>query len=567
MKAMNKSLLACLISLCAAAAALAAPLSPVELVRMERAIDVRVESGQFMGAVLVARGGEPLLARAYGLSNVAAGVPDLLQTRFLLGPVTEQITAAALLILEEHGQLKLDDPITKYLREAPASWDGITFFQLLTHTSGIPDLPSSPASAGRHLTPVQLVNRLKELPLDFAPGTSWHPSRSDYLLLGYLIEKISGVSYGRFLHEHLFAPLQMASSGYDPSGKLAQLATGYTHTPDGPAIAGPVDMSVLYSADGVYSTAGDLLKWLQGLYGGKVLAPESLREMTTLCRSHCAFGVDIEADPDGQQRVSQGGAIEGYSTRVVYVPDDQLAVIVLANEGNSAADELARDLRAVAEGEQVTLVSDRTPVTLSPAALDRLTGHYWTPEGAVITVERKDDHLVAEGLGGVRELYPQSARELFAITEDVDVSFSDDPDGRIVSLIYRLEDRVVHATRIGEVEARELNEERSRKVQEQTATPGSDRALRDLVSEIESGNLDDSALGPGFADYVRRQLPRLQQMFDRLGAIRHTDFLGVALTGADDYLVTFQNGSMEIRIGLGPDGRIWSQEIRPWKSS
>jgi hypothetical protein len=388
------------------------------------------------------------------------------------------------------------------------------------------------------------------------------------VLLGLLIEKISGLSYGRFLHDNIFVPLKMWDSGYDANGgKIPRQAIGYIHTPEGPSPVRTADPSALFSAGGLYSTTEDLLRWTQGLYGGKLLRPESLQKMTTPYKNHCAFGVSVESGPRGAQILSQGGVIDGFNTRLVYVPGDRVTVIVLSNLSDGSADQLAADLRGVAEGEPVTLVSDRTLVTLSPAVLDRPTGHYLTEDGTLIAVGRKDDHLQAQGLGRVRDFYPQSPRDFFATTENVEVSFTDNAEGRIESLLLRLPDHQVHAARIDEADARELSAERDRKLQERMATPGSDKALRELVDEIVSGNLDLSQLGPSFAELTRRQLPRLQQMFDRLGAIRHTDFLGVASgTGADVYLVTFENGSMEMRISMGPDGRIWSQELKPWQA-
>lgn len=570
---MKKSALACLIGMCLTLAlpvALADPIGAAERVRMERAIDVRVDSGQLMGAVLVASDGEPVIDKGYGLASVARKIADDPQTRFPIGSITKQLTAASILILEEEGKLKLDDPIKKYLADAPASWDRITILELLSQTAGIADLSSSSAhrAVDPAVSPAQLVARMRALPLDFAPGTSWHASSSSYVLLGYLIEKISGVSYGRFLREHIFAPLHMWNSGYDAGGtKVGREATGYMHTPDGPELAGPLDVSTLYSAEGVYSTTGDLLKWVQGLYGGKLLPPRLLARMITPDRNHCALGIKVERARNGTIFLTQGSEMAGFSSHLVYIPAQKIAVIVLANLAGGAADQLATDLREVADREPVTLVSDRVAMALTIPALERLTGHYWTDEGTFLAVTRQDRHLQTEGLGPTRELYARNAREFFARTEDVEVSFADDAEGRIDSLIFKLPDREVRAVRISDADVRALCAERDRKLQQQTASHGSATALRELISEVETGQLDASRLAPAFAQLLRRDLPRRQQALQRLGAVQQLEFMGVApVTGEDVYLVTFAHATMQMRIGLGADGKIWSEELRPWQS-
>jgi CubicO group peptidase (beta-lactamase class C family) len=563
--------LASLIFVCACLGARVGLAESPDVARMERAIDLKVGTGQFMGAVLVARESQVVINKAYGLANVPLRIANQPDTRFRIGSATKQFTAAAILLLGEQGKLKIDDPIKKYLPDAPAAWDGITFYHLLTHTSGIPNLTSLPdyrAIEGASATPAQLVARFRDLPLDFQPGTSWNYSNSGYVLLGYLIEKISGTPYGRFVHQRFFAPLRMWSSGYQAgSARLPGQALGYSRSPGGPVAARAIDMSVPYSAAGIYSTSGDLLKWVHALYGGKLLKPASLEKMITPFKNHYALGLTVELRPDGSKVLTGGGGIEGFNARVVYDTRSKLTLIVLANLSGDAADELVADLRRVAEGTAATLMSDRSAVMLSAEALERLTGYYWTDKGTIITVSRKNDHLEAQGVEGhTRELYPQSRREFYAKTEDVEASFSDDARGRIESLWFRLPDRQLHAGRIGAEEAREMYAERERKIRDQTATPGSDAAVRELLEGIAAGDPDYSSMGAALGELMREQLSRLQPVLERLGAIQHTDFVGVAPgTGADVYLVTFERGAMEMRICLGPDGKIWSQELRPWQ--
>ena len=159
------------------------------LARMEQVIQSFVADKQFMGAVLVARGNDILLDKGYGFANLEWNIPDSPKTKFRLGSITKQFTAASILLLEERGKLSVNDSVKKYMPDAPAAWDKITIFNLLTHTSGIPSFTSFPDYAKLEpfpATSAELVARFRDKPLDFQPGEKWSYSNSGYVLLGYL---------------------------------------------------------------------------------------------------------------------------------------------------------------------------------------------------------------------------------------------------------------------------------------------------------------------------------------------------------------------------------------------
>jgi hypothetical protein len=410
------------------------------------------------------------------------------------------------------------------------------------------------------------VARFRDKPLDFPPGTSWSYSNSGYVLLGYLIERISGVSYARFVHDNLLAPLGMKNSGYDSStGTIPRHATGYAPGPSGPVVAGYIDMSIPFSAGALYSTTGDLLLWERGLFGGKVLKAASLQKMTTPFKNHYAFGLDIEPEPgpNGGQVISHGGGIEGFNTQLVYVTSDKLTVIVLANLNGAAADRIATDLRRVAEGETVTLISDRVPISVSAEVLDRMVGHYKSEDGLLIAVSRKGDRLRSEGAGMTSDLYPQTEREFFSKVEDLQFVFSGAAPGPATELAAEISGHRVRASRIDEAEAQRLADALGKKIHDQTPTPGGEAALRRSLELIAAGTPDYDRLGSAVADATRQQLPQLQPQLQRLGKIESIDFKGVGPMGADIYTVRFENGALEMRISLGSDGRILSETLRP----
>jgi CubicO group peptidase (beta-lactamase class C family) len=298
--------------------AFSAPLHAQDnLPRMEEVVQSYVSDKQFMGSVLVARGATIVLDKGYGFANLEWNVPNTPTTKFRLGSITKQFTAASILLLEERGKLKTDDPVKKYMPDAPAAWDKVTLYNLLTHTSGIANFTSFPDYASMEAaptTPEKLVARFRDKPLEFQPGEEWKYSNSGYVLLGYLIEKISGQTYEQFVQENIFTPLGMKDSGYDSNRIVIQRrATGYAPGANGPLNSGYIDMSVPFSAGALYSTTEDLLRWEEGLFAGKVLSATSLQKMTTPFKQDYACGLAVTS-AHGHKVIEHGGGIEGFNT-------------------------------------------------------------------------------------------------------------------------------------------------------------------------------------------------------------------------------------------------------------
>src|SRR5690348_14997391 len=284
------------IALILASACLAQDKPQTEMVpRMEQIIQAYVPA-RFMGSVLVAQDGKVLLDKGYGFANLEWDVPNTPTTKFRLGSITKQFTAASILLLEERGKLKVEDPVKKYMPDAPAAWDKITIFHVLTHTSGIPSFTSFPDYESREaqaMTPEKLVEWFRDKPLEFEPGTKWNYSNSGYILLGYLIEKISGQPYSQFVQKNIFTPLGMKDSGYDSNKAIIpHRDSGYTPNEKGELQnAGYIDMTIPLSAGALYSTTLDLLKWEQSLFVGKLISASSLQKMITPFKSDYAFGL------------------------------------------------------------------------------------------------------------------------------------------------------------------------------------------------------------------------------------------------------------------------------------
>jgi CubicO group peptidase (beta-lactamase class C family) len=315
----------------------------------------------FMGVVLVARGQELLFAKGYGMANLEWSVPNTPHTKFSIGSNSKQFTAVAILLLEERGKLRVTDSIKSYWPETPVAWAGITFHHLLTHTSGlIGTAPLDRGAASLPARPQATVERFRNLPLLFEPGTRFAYSNCGYQLLAFLIERIAGQRYEDFVQANIFAPLGMTDSGSDtypsiiPSRASGYVRRGGTSTSStGPALmnAPLLDKSNGMGAGSLYSTVGDLHRWTLALFGGKVLKPGSLTKLTTPTAfdTAYAYGLGIGRH-DGRHRFSHGGTVPGFASILNYYPESQVTVAVMRNSTAPPAPGERRATLVIADG-------------------------------------------------------------------------------------------------------------------------------------------------------------------------------------------------------------------------
>lgn len=408
--------------------------------RFEAIVAEYIAGNQFSGSVLVERDGEILLNGAYGWANREWKVPTTTGTRYRIGSLTKQFTAAAILLLEERGLLRTDDLLTKHLPDSPAAWGEITVFHLLTHTSGIPNFTSFPDFASTQANRAgldDLIRRFQGKPLDFAPGTQWNYSNSGYVLLGAVIQKVSGQSYAQFLDEHFFEPLGMRSTGYDYNALILPLrASGYTYTNGYFSNAAFTDMSVPFSAGALYSTTGDLLVWQKALASGKVLSAPSLEKMTTSVTNRYAMGL-FSARLNGRQAWFHGGAIAGFQSELDYYPDPRLTVIVLGNVSTTAVADIALHLGGLVLGRAVVLPSERREVSVPSRILADYVGVYRLDPHFTMTLSLQGGRLFATPTGQRRtELFAESETRFFFRDVDAQVVFHRDDRGQVSGFVY-----------------------------------------------------------------------------------------------------------------------------------
>jgi CubicO group peptidase (beta-lactamase class C family) len=397
---------AALLAVLASLAALCHAQKPAE--RMQQIVQSYDDAGVFMGSVLVAKHGKVIFSKSYGMADMEWEIPNSPTTRFNIASMTKQFTAASIFLLEDRGKLKTDDPVKKYLPDAPSSWDKITIYNLLTHTSGIADdFADDDVGPPHKLT-------FHDKALEFQPGEQWSYSNLGYLVLGYVIEKVSGQTYADFVEQNIFKPLGMNDSGISTFATIIpHRATGYWPGANGIENAERPNLKVGYSAGSIYSTTGDLLRWEEGLFGGKLLSPASFHKMTTAFRNDYACGL-FSRRINGYLRIEHNGDNIGFNSDMAYYPEEGITVIVLANLNGYVTEKITEDLGAVAHGEPAGLFAGPREITLPKDALAQFAGT-WQFEGYSIEFVPEGNHLVAHFDDGSTPMpiFPASENKFF----------------------------------------------------------------------------------------------------------------------------------------------------------
>ena len=346
--------------------------------RVDAAVMKLMDEKKTAGAeVGVMRDGKMILAKGYGMANIELGMPVKPDSVFRIGSITKQFTAAALLMLAEEKKLSVDDKLSKYFPDFPRA-DEVTLRMVLYHTSGIHSYTDPKADIDQHkdMTTAEMVRNIQRLsPLyDFEPGTQYRYSNSGYFLLGAIVEKMSGQPLGPFLKARIFDKQGLGQTAMDDVAEIVPgRAAGYDLVKDSPGkFTNTTYASMTWpaGAGAMRSTVGDLAKWHYALFGGKVLKPESLADMTTPGRYkngeiiNTRTGVNrpppAGQEPPtgyamglmtgsflGQPRIGHSGSIDGFNAMINTYPQSKLTIVVLNNTIGQSADIEAAVAHAV----------------------------------------------------------------------------------------------------------------------------------------------------------------------------------------------------------------------------
>ena len=392
-------------------------------------------------AVLVVQDGRNVLRKGYGLAEIELGVPISPDLVFRVGSVTKEFTSACILKLAEDGRLALDDPIRKYLPDFPTGGRRVTIEELLTHTSGIHSYTDMPAWRDRmreDWTLAQLEAFFRDAPFDFEPGTKWHYDNSGYVLLGAILEKVTGKPYADVVADMIFRPLGMSATRYGSDSPIIPgRVAGYQKTPAGVVNAPFLSMTQPYAAGALVSTVDDLARWHAALDAGRVLKPETLRRMWTPARlpdgTETRYGYGwIVWRWNGHAVVEHGGGINGFQSANMRLPDDRIYVAVLSNCGGCV------DPRTLALRAATTLVGkpygERPAVAVAPERLEQNAGTYREADGDAWVVTREGDHLVVSAGPRSWKAWPASETEFFFRDAVRTVRFLAGPDGSVTAM-------------------------------------------------------------------------------------------------------------------------------------
>ncbi len=291
----------------------------------------------FSGSVLVAQGGKILFSKSYGMADYEKNISVNSKTTFNLGRASIEFTAVAIMMLEEKGMLKVEDKIKKYIPDFP-NGDSISIHNLLTDSTGIQDyLVNDTIKQNQTYSALELIDTFKNKPLNFSPGSEFDPSLSNRVLLGYIIEKVTGETYDEFISKSIFKPLNMDNSGYyKDNSQNDNKAIGYTTIGKDYKKAKGYDPSAIYPEGNLYSTAEDLYKFDQVLNTEGLIKKESINKIfkpyINTPASFEGYGWAILSQDNNMASLAQlVGGTQGYTTRIVKNLNKKLTIIVLSN--------------------------------------------------------------------------------------------------------------------------------------------------------------------------------------------------------------------------------------------
>lgn len=375
-------------------------------------------------AILVSRNGEIIYSKAFGMANLELNIPMQDDNVFWIASIGKQFTAIAILQLMEQGKLNLQDEITRFIPDYPTQGNKITIEHLLTHTSGIHNYagikdPEKKLSGDISLS--QVIDFFKNLPMRFAPGTKWEYSNSGYLLLGYIIEIITGKSYPEYLEENIFKPLGMANSFFANNKRIIKKRVGaYSVGEMGFENSRYLNPTIIYSAGAIQTTVGDFFKWHQAVHTYKLVKKETIEKAFTRYKlidgkeTDYGYGWKLGFVYESPS-VWHGGSIEGFGNIEIYLPKEDVFVIIFSNCDCYYPKDIAAKLAALAVGKRY----DYQEIRVENSILKKYVGLYENQKGQQRIISTAENRLYSQlGRGPKSELKAYQSDMFF---------FKDDP--------------------------------------------------------------------------------------------------------------------------------------------
>ncbi|MCX7923158.1 MAG: beta-lactamase family protein [Clostridia bacterium] len=420
-------------------------------IKLDEYVDSYTQRGYFSGTVLVANYGNIVLSKGYGMANYEHDIPNTPRTKFRIASVTKPFTAMAVMLLYERDMLDVNDSISKYLPDYPGG-EAITIHHLLTNTSGIPDLKTMPETlqvARTYASVDRVVEIFKDKPLLFSPGERFEYTNSGYILLGYIIEKVSGKPYDVFLDENIFKKLNMKDTGYDYQASiLKNRACGYSISGNGLVNTDFIDVSILHSAGALYSTVEDLYLWDRALYTEQLVSRATIEKVFTPFakgKTGGSYGYGWYVD---DKLAYHGGWINGFSSHIGRYIDQDAVIIMLGNNDMASTVDMVQGLEAIVLGKEYELPRARTAIDMDFNRYGDYAGQYRYADvdHIAFSIFAEDNRMFIEYVDIARyqriEIYPEADEKefasFFAQVIDLKVTFKKNRAGNIEEgILYR----------------------------------------------------------------------------------------------------------------------------------
>ena len=400
-----------------------------KLEKLDELLKAYANQSRFNGSVLVIKDGKTILDKGYGFSNVNENQLNSPNTIFQVGSITKQFTAAVILKLQEENKINLQDQLSKYFPGYPNS-DSITIEHLLTHTSGIysytndKDFMSSKINMPHSRE--QMLSLFKDKPLQFTPGTKWRYSNSGYLLLGYIIEDVTGLTYQQAIRNYIFIPLQMKNSGFDYTQlKNQKKATGYFQLVDEMNTQAPsIDSTISFASGSIFSTTADLYKFQQGMQSNSILSKSTLETASTSFKNNYGYGFEIDSVA-GKRIIGHSGSIHGFVSNLVWVPGENTVVILLNNVTSPHLGKITNNIISLLYDQPYEVPVLKTTITLPEKKLEEYTGVYEIAPQFNLTISLVNGSLLGTPQGQEsRKLFPEKEDQFFLKEVDGQFNFS-----------------------------------------------------------------------------------------------------------------------------------------------
>ncbi len=385
--------------------------------KLDELITAYANVNLFNGSALVEKDGKILLNKGYGYSNVSKKIKNTTDSKYQIYSITKSITATLILKLVEEARLSLTDKLSKFYPSFPMG-DSITIENLLTHTSGIYNYNndfSMPVNSEK-----SMLQFLRTQPLDFSPGTDWNYSNTGYFLLGFIIQKVTGLPYETAVRKFIFGPLKMTSSGFNYKALVDnKKTTGYTILyNDTSNVATLYDNNELFAAGGIYSTTEDLHKFHVAMQTNKIINENLTSRAYTPFRNNYGYGWFIDSI-SGKRVISHSGGASGFRTNLIRIPEDDLCIILLCNSENSDVTAIKKKLLNLIFNQPYKLP---VKINIPRDKLSKMQGVFSVAPSLSIYISEKHGRLTAR---------PSMQSETLLLPEKENLFYVDAIDGYI----------------------------------------------------------------------------------------------------------------------------------------